>query len=79
MYYLYGSRPRKAMKLVATFDTEEQLLSYVHWATVSIHDDVRTFEKGSALASCDKHQHSSEPLTDDDPGSVDHNPTPSML
>ncbi len=79
MYYLYGSRPGKAMRLVATFGAEEQLLAYVHWATVSIDDDVRTFEKGSALASCHKYQHSSEPLTNDDPESVDHNPTPSML
>ena len=35
MYYLYGSRPGVPRRLVATFDSEEQLLAYVRWATLS--------------------------------------------
>jgi hypothetical protein len=29
MYYLYGSKPGVPRRLVATFDTEPQLLAYV--------------------------------------------------
>jgi hypothetical protein len=79
MYYLYGSKVGAGKKLVATFDSQEQLLAYVRWATLSEHDDVRQFEKGSALASCHQFDYSSEPLTAEDTTAVDHNPTPSML
>lgn len=79
MYYLYGFKVGAPKKLVATFDTREQLLAYVRWATLSERDGVRTFEKGSALASCHQFDEAREPLTDEDPTLVDHNPTPSML
>jgi len=79
MYYLYGSRPGAAKRLVATFDTEGQLLSYVRWATLSERDGLRKFEQGSALVSYSEFSHSAAPLTDDAPEAVDHNPTPSML
>ncbi len=79
MYYLYGSRPGTSKRLVATFDSEAQLLAYVRWATLSEHGGVRQFEKGSSLAGYHAHSYSSEPLTDDDPTTVNHNPTPSML
>ncbi len=79
MYYLYGSKTGAPKKLVATFDSEEQLLAYVRWATLSERDGVRQFEKGSALASCHHYSHSSQPLTDEDATAVDHNPSPSML
>lgn len=79
MHYLYASKTGKPNKLVATFDTEEQLLAYVRWATLSERDGVCQFEKGSALASCHYFNYSSEPRTDEDPAEVDHNPTPSML
>jgi hypothetical protein len=79
MYYLYGSRPGTSGKLVATFDSEEQLLAYVRWATLSEREGVRQFEKGSALAGYHGSRYSSEPDTNDDAATVDHNPTPSML
>jgi hypothetical protein len=79
MYYLYGSKDGVAKRLVATFDSREQLLAYVRWATLSEHEGVRRFEKGSALASCHFFDSSSEPLTDEDAAAVVHNPSPSML
>ena len=79
MYYLYGSKTGAPRKLVATFDSEEQLLAYVRWATLSQRHGVYQFEKGSALASCHEFDYASEPLTKEDATAVDHNPSPSML
>jgi hypothetical protein len=79
MYYLYGSKTGAPNRLVATFDSEEQRLAYVRWATLSERDGGRRFEKGSALASCHQFDSSSEPLTDEDATAVDHNPSPTML
>lgn len=79
MHYLYGSKSGVEQKLVATFDGEQQMLAYVRWATLSEHGGVYKFEQGSSLASYQGWSHSSQPLTDDDPGAVDHNPSPSML
>ena len=39
MYYLYGSKPGVAHRLVATFDTEPQLDAYVGWATLKKNPD----------------------------------------
>ena len=51
MHYLYGSKKNVSRRLVATFDSEQQLLSYVRWATLEDHGDGRgKFEQGSALA-----------------------------
>jgi hypothetical protein len=79
MHYLYGSKRGMPRKLVATFDGEQQLLAYVRWATLSRQDGIHKFEQGSSLASYQAWSQSPEPLTDDDPGTVDHNPSPSML
>ena len=79
MHYLYGSKPGVERRLVATFGSEAQLLAYVRWATLAGHDGVFKFEQQSALASYTGWSASEEPLTDDDPESVDFNPTPSML
>jgi hypothetical protein len=79
MYYLYGSRAGAPMRLVATFDSEAQLLAYVRWATLSEHGGVRRFEKGSSLAGSNEFSYSGEPVTNDDPATADHNPSPSML
>ncbi len=79
MQYLYGSRPGIPRRLVATFDTEQQLTAYVRWATLSEHDGARKFEKGSSLAGYQGYSHAREPLTNDDAAAVDHNPSPSML
>lgn len=80
MYYLYGSKAGVPRKLVATFDSDAQLLAYVGWATLSKGSDgVSKFEQGSALASYRAWEKSATPLTDDDATQVVHNPSPSML
>ncbi len=80
MHYLYGTKRGKPPKLVATFDSEQQLLSYVRWATLKKDaDGAYKFEQGSPLVGCEQYEHSSAPKTDDDPAVVEHNPTPSML
>jgi hypothetical protein len=79
MQYLYGEKPPSRHVLVATFDSEEQLLTYVRWATLARHSDRYAFEQGSALAGYDHWSHGSDPLTDDDAEKVPHNPSPRML
>ena len=79
MQYLYGSKPDVPRKLAATFDSEPQLLAYVRWATLSRQDDRYKFEQKSALAGYQAFSHSDQAMTADDPDSVPHNPTPSML
>jgi hypothetical protein len=79
MHYLYGSKPAVPRKLVATFTSEQQLLSYVRWATLSEHEGICKFEQGSALAGYASWESSTEPLTGEDVAAVDHNPSPSML
>jgi hypothetical protein len=79
MYYLYGSKPSIARKLVATFDSEQQLLAYVRWATLSEDEGRSKFEQGSSLASYQGWGYANEPQTDEDASAVDHNPSPSML
>ena len=80
MHYLYGSKPAVPRELVATFGSEQQLLSYVRWATLQDHGNQHgKFEQGSALASYVAWEGATEPLTDEDAGAVLHNPTPSML
>jgi hypothetical protein len=79
MHYLYGSKPRVPRKLVATFDSEQQLLAYVRWATLSEKDGVSKFEQGTPLAGYQGSSSADHPLTDDDPDAVEHNPSPGML
>lgn len=80
MYYLYGSKSNVPRRLLATFDSEQQLLAYVRWATLQDFGDHRgKFEQGSALASYEAWEQATEPLTDEDPSATLHNPTPSML
>lgn len=80
MYYLYGSKGSGDRQLVATFDSQQQLLAYVRWSTLKATGERKgKFEQGSVLASYDRWEESSEALTDQDASLVDHNPTPSML
>jgi hypothetical protein len=80
MYFLYGSKPRVEKELAATFDSEQQLLAYVRWATLKTNPDgTAKFEQGSALAGYDRWEYGQDPHPLDDPASVPHNPTPSML
>jgi len=79
MYHLYGSKPGVPQRLVATFGSEQQLLAYANWATLSQQAVISKFEQQSALAGYQDWSWSLEPLTDDDVTLVDNNPTPSML
>ncbi len=80
MHYLYGLKRGKNRKLVATFDSEPMLLSYVHWATLEEQPDgTCKFEQGSPLVGYTGFERSSMPLTDDDASQVVHDPSPSML
>ena len=80
MHYLYGSKKGVLRRLVATFDSEQQLKSYVRWATLEEHGNRQgKFEQGSALAGYESWQHSVTPITDEDPAAALHNPSPSML
>lgn len=81
MHYLYGSKRGGPFRLVATFDSEQQLLAYVRWATLESTEEQRgKFEQGSALASYDAWERSTQPLNEaEDAEEARHNPTPSML
>jgi hypothetical protein len=79
MHYLYGTK-RGTRRLVATFDSEQQLLAYVRWATLKSDGPQQgKFEQGSPLVGSESWDHSTEFTTDDDSDAVPHNPTPSML
>lgn len=80
MHFLYASKPRVTRKLVATFDTQPQLQSYVNWATLGQNDNgTYKFEQGSVLASYQNWEQSATPEAGDNVESVVHNPSPSML
>lgn len=80
MHYLYGSKASAPRRLVATFDSEQQLLAYVRWATLQTLGNHRgKFEQGSALASYESWEQATEALTEEDASTSLHNPTPSML
>jgi len=80
VHYLYASKPGVAQRLVATFDSEPQLLAYVGWATLETHTDgTQKFEQGSPLAGFQSWKQSAQQLASDDPMAVVHNPSPSML
>jgi hypothetical protein len=80
MHYLYGTKKNVARRLVGTFSSEAQLLAYTRWATLEASGERSgKFEQGSVLAGYNSWQESREPLTDDDPSALEHNPTPSML
>jgi hypothetical protein len=78
--YLYCIKPDKPRKLVATFDTEEQLLAYVRWATLQRNEHGnRKFEQGSALVGCTQFEYAAPPRPVEVRPDVPHNPSPSML
>jgi hypothetical protein len=80
MRYLYASKKGGPRRLVATFDSQQQLRAYVRWATLQ-ETGPRSgkFEQGSALAGNDSWEESSDPMTEEDASAVVHNPSPTML
>jgi len=78
MHYLYGIKSGSP-KLVATFSSEQLLLSYVRWATLATNPDgSKKFEQKTPLTGSSNYTHSSQPLTEDSL-EVSHNPSPTML
>ena len=80
MRYLYGAKKSGPRKLVATFDSQQQLQVYVRWSTLEESGPrMGKFEQGSSLAGYQSWDESAEPLSDEDATAVVHNPSPSML
>lgn len=81
MRYLYAQKTGQTQRLVATFDSHQQLLAYVRWATLqSLGERRGKFEQGSVLASYQAWQDATTPLEASDANAdVPHNPSPSML
>lgn len=80
MQYLYASKGDGKSKLVATFDSEQQLLAYVGWATLKKNPDgTSKFEQGSALAGYSRWEQLPAARPGDQPEEVVHNPSPTML
>ncbi len=79
MNYLYGAKHGGSRTLVATFDSEEQLLAYVRWATLSEEQGVFKFEQGSALAGYQGWGYARQTMPQTKSVDVAHNPSPSML
>ena len=79
MNYLYGAKHGGSRTLVATFDSEEQLLSYVRWATISHQQGIFKFEQASALAGYQGWGYARQLLPRTNPANVAHNPSPNML
>lgn len=80
MHFLYGQKRDLPRRLVATFDSRQQLLAYVRWATLEeTAPGEGKFEQGSSLAGYQRWEASPEPLNEDDAETVVHNPSPSML
>jgi hypothetical protein len=81
MVYLYAQKNEQPLRLAATFDTQEQLLTYVRWATLqSTGSRAGKFEQGSVLASFHGWNDSATPISEGDAtADVPHNPSPTML
>ena len=80
MHYLYAIKKNAPPRLVGTFTSEQQLLTYARWATLeSTGERAGKFEQGSVLAGYNSWEAADHPLNDDDASEVEHNPTPHML
>jgi hypothetical protein len=80
MHYLYASKKDGPRRLVATFDSQQQLLAYVRWSVLKdLGGQTAKFEQGSVLAGYHAWEQSPDPLSDEDAAEVAHNPTPTML
>ena len=78
-YFLYGAKQGGSRTLVATFNSDQQLLAYVRWATLSHTQGVFKFEQGSVLSGYQSWGFTRQPLPHENPEEVAHNPSPSML
>lgn len=78
MQLLYGIRSNGDRSVVATFDSKQQLLAYVQWATLRTNEDgTHKFEQKTPLVGCI--DYASEPASGPADFDVPHNPSPHML
>jgi len=79
MWHLYGIKRDGSQSVVATFDSEQSLLAYVRWATLSEEPDgTLKFEQKTPLTGCVGFDHSPR-TAESETSDVPHNPTPGML
>lgn len=80
MYYLFGKRRNGQSELVAKFGSEQQLLTYVRYATLQTDEDgLCRFEQKTPLTGCIDYSTSREATTAEQAMDVPFNPTPTML
>lgn len=78
MWRLYGLKPGQERRLVATFDSEQQLLAYVGWATLRRHPDgACDFEQKTPLTGYRAYEYDFQ--EERSGADLPHNPSPSML
>ncbi len=79
MWNLYGTKSDGDRHVVATFGSEQQLLAYVHWATLAANEDgTYKFEQKTALTGCTSYEYSQNEYPQEGLD-VPYNPTPTML
>jgi hypothetical protein len=80
MWNLYGIKTAGKKKLVAMFDSEQQLRAYVNYATLkSEPDGTHKFEQKTALASYTNYEYERAEPGQAVPEEIPVNPTPTML
>jgi hypothetical protein len=80
MYYLYASKTGRPPRRVATFTSEQQLLTYARWATLEpTGPRSGKFEQGSVLAGYECWEPAHRTLGEGEASEVEHNPAPHML
>lgn len=80
MWCLYGIKPGQAETMVATFDSEAQLLAYVQWATLALQQDgTRNFEQKTPLTGYKNFTYNEHLDLTMDESELPHNPSPGML
>jgi hypothetical protein len=80
MHYLYAQKKQRRPRLVATFSSEPQLLTYTRWANLEPTGwRSGKFERGSVLAGYENWVAANQLLYPADASKVEHNPSPHML
>ncbi len=80
MWCLFGRKADASRRLVATFDSEQQLLAYLSWATLRKEPDgTRKFEQNTPLTGCTGYDYAEAAAHPGEGAPVPHNPSPGML
>jgi len=80
MWNLYGIKGDGPRKLVAMFDSEQQLQAYVNYATLKTEPDgSHKFEQKTPLASYSNYEYERAAAGQEVPEDLPVNPSPTML